>query len=194
MSDRLVEHPARVARLENGVLVPRHRQSDDELTVWAPASLIYEYEGLLAKQINEGSGEILSIPFFRTGICLGDVVTIVHDHDTGSMVVGPVLRQSKFANYIVRLARGDDSSGHPAWHRLMTALEDTGCWFDPMNAEQVGVAVPIAMIEPVSTTLRRVTAEGLAVQWGRFDKPSDQFLAAIEPLFLPLPNRALDEQ
>ncbi len=66
----------------------------------------------------------------------------------------------------------------------MTELEGTGAWFDPMNAEQIAVAVPLTSLDKVSSTLARLKSEGLVRHWGRFDDPSSGFLDELGQIFL----------
>lgn len=187
MVQRSIEHPARVTRVEGDTIVARSLAPDhpgDEITVWAPASLLFTYEGLIAKPLGSDRAQVLSIPFYRTGICLDDIVRTVPEEGSQAIVVSSVIQRSEFATIVLRLTAPSKSAGTPEWRRLMIELEGTGTWFDPMNAEQIAVAVPLAAIDRTCSILTRLKSEGLVQHWGRFDVPASEFLDELDQIFL----------
>jgi hypothetical protein len=160
------EHPSKVVRLVGGELVVYPLSAEEDCTLWfALADGPDEWEGVLGKRQSADTAELVGIPVFAYDVNLGDVVRTVTSAE-GAAVVAEVAVDA--GNYTFRAFFQDDSAPGEHWKRVMTDLEQFGCWFDTFSENLIAISVDAPNSQAVADYLAaRETMTDLKYETGR---------------------------
>ncbi|TFC06533.1 DUF4265 domain-containing protein [Cryobacterium sp. MDB2-33-2] len=136
--DEYRQHPSKVARWDDGGLVPIVEGTADPVTVWValpPENGRQYWEGMNAWSVSDGVVELRAVPAFACNLNFGDRLSTVKSAE-GSLVCTGIVQPSDQWTYRVWLS--DEASA--TWHLVAENYARAGCLVDVMSQHLIAIS------------------------------------------------------